>query len=177
MADQEQLTRRALIQVSLAASVASAGVQRGSAAGPSPKFFSSDEFSMLDELAELIIPADDHSPGARAAGVAAYLDSQLAESTEEERKREWHEGLKRVDTLAREMHGMHFMQASPEHRVAVLAHIAQNEKNPQTLEERFFVELKFRTADAFYSSKIGIHQEMEYKGNVLLPEFVGYELK
>ena len=39
------------------------------------------------------------------------------------------------------------------------------------------MELKFSTADAYYSSKIGIHQEMEYKGNVLLPEFVGYEVK
>jgi len=27
---------------------------------------------------------------------------------------------------------------------------------------------------AYYSSKIGIHQEMEYKGNVLLNEFVGF---
>ncbi|HVP46061.1 MAG TPA: gluconate 2-dehydrogenase subunit 3 family protein, partial [Bryobacteraceae bacterium] len=132
---------------------------------------------MLDELAEIIIPADDHSPGARAAGVAAYLDGRLAETIEEERKREWHEGLKRVDTLAREMHRVPFMQASPEQRVALLSRISRNESSPQTPEERFFVELKSRTADAYYSSKIGIHQEMEYKGNVLLPGFVGYELK
>ena len=43
-------------------------------------------------------------------------------------------------------------------------------------KSKFFVELKFSTADAYYSSKIGIHQEMEYKGNVLLQEFVGYEV-
>jgi len=177
MADGEQLTRRALIQVSLAASVAAPGVERGSAAGPALKFFSPDEFAMLDELTEIIIPTDDHSPGARAAGVAAYLDGRLAETIEEDRKREWHDGLKRVDTLAREMLGVPLMQATQEQRVAVLARMAGNEKNPQTPEEKFFVELKYRTADAYYSSKIGIHQEMEYKGNVLLPEFAGYELK
>ena len=37
--------------------------------------------------------------------------------------------------------------------------------------------LKGRTARAYYTSKVGIHQDLEYKGNVLLPEFVGYEVK
>ncbi len=59
----------------------------------------------------------------------------------------------------------------------MLSRISRNEKNPQTPEERFFVDLKYTTADGYYSSKIGIHQEMEYKGNVLLPEFVGFEVK
>lgn len=178
MADQDQMTRRELIQVTAVAAVAaSAGVQRGLAAGQPLKFFSNSEFAMLDELAERIIPTDDHSPGARAAGVATYLDGRLAESVEEESKKRWHEGLKRIDALSREMHGMPFLEATLEQRVAVLSHTAKNEKNPQTPEEQFFVELKFSTADAYYSSKIGIHQEMDYKGNVLLPEFAGYELK
>lgn len=177
MGDQDQLTRRELIQISAAAAAVAAGAQRGAAGESAPKFFSPEEFAMVDELTELIIPTDDHSPGARAAGVASYLDRRLAESIEEESKKQWHEGLKRVDALAREMHAVLFMQAKLEQRVAVLTRMSRNEKNPQTPEEQFFVELKFSTADAYYSSKIGIHQEMEYKGNVLLPEFVGYEVK
>ena len=47
----------------------------------------------------------------------------------------------------------------------------------ETPEEHFFQELKGRTARAYYTSKVGIHQDMGYKGNVLLPEFVGYEVK
>ncbi|MBZ5590866.1 MAG: gluconate 2-dehydrogenase subunit 3 family protein [Acidobacteriia bacterium] len=177
MADQEQLTRRELIQISAAAAAVAVGAQHGAEGESVEKFFSQDEFAMLDELTDLIIPTDDHSPGARAAGVAAYLDRRLAESIEDERKQQWHAGLKRVDALAREMQGVPFMKATPEQRVAVLARISRNEQSPQTPEERFFVELKFSTADAYYSSKIGIHQEMEYKGNVLLPEFVGYEVR
>lgn len=176
MADQDQLTRRELIQVTAAAVAASAGAQRG-LASERAKFFSSEEFAMVDELAELIIPTDDHSPGARAAGVAAYLDARLAESLDEESKKRWHEGLKRIDALSHEMHGKRFLDATPGERVAVLSRIAANERNPQTAEDHFFLELKFKTADAYYSSKIGIHQEMEYKGNVLLPEFAGYEVK
>ena len=177
MADQDELTRRELIQISVAAAAVAAVRQRGVAAESAPKFFSADEFTMLDELTELIIPTDDHSPGARAAAVAAYLDRTLEESVDEDRKKQWHEGLKRIDALAREMHGVPFMQGAPEQRVAVLSRIASHESEPQTPAERFFVELKYSTADAYYSSKIGIHQEMEYKGNILLPEFVGYEVK
>jgi hypothetical protein len=176
VADQQQLTRRELIQVTAAVAV-TAGVQRGLASERGPKFFSNDELAMLDELTELIIPTDDHSPGARAAGVAAYLDARLAESIEEESKKRWHEGLKRIDALSHKTHGKRFLEIAPPERIAVLSQIAANEKNPQTPEDHFFLELKFKTADAYYSSKIGIHQEMEYKGNVLLPEFAGYEVK
>jgi len=178
VADQDQLTRRELIQVTAAAAVAATvGVQRGLGGGPALKFFSSDEFALLDELTELIIPADDHSPGARAAGVATHLDARLAESIDEESKKQWLECLKRIDALSHELHGKAFLEATPDQRIAVLSHIATNEKNPQTPDEHFFLKLKFSTADAYYSSKIGIHQEMEYKGNVLLPEFAGYEVK
>lgn len=177
MANQSGLTRRELIQIGAATGMAAAGAERGLAGEFAPKVFSREEFSLLDELTELIIPADDHSPGARAAGVAAYLDGRLAESIVEGERDDWRAGLKRIDALARELYGTSFMQAAREQRVAVLSRIARNEKNPQTSDERFFVKLKFSTANAYYSSKIGIHQEMEYQGNVLLPEFVGYEVK
>jgi hypothetical protein len=177
MAEQSHLTRRELIRIGAGAAVAVGGVERGFAGERALKFFTPEEFAMVDELSELIIPTDDHSPGARAAGVAAYLDGRLAESIDEENKNQWHDGLQRVDGLAREIHRMPFMQATPEQRVAVLSSISRNEKDPQTPEEKFFVELKYSTANAYYSSKIGIHQDMEYTGNVLLPEFVGYQVK
>jgi hypothetical protein len=177
MDDQDNLTRRELIQLTAAAAVAGTTVPSGLASEPTPKFFSKDEFAMVDELSELIIPTDEHSPGARAAQVAVYIDGRLAESFEDEPRRRWREGLARINSLSGEIHGRPFMQASPEQRVALLTRIAKNEEKPATPEEHFFQELKGRTARAYYTSKTGIHQEMEYKGNVLLPEFVGYEVK
>ena len=56
------------------------------------------------------------------------------------------------------------------------ARISKNEMEPKTPEERFFREIKGRTVHAYYSSKIGIHQEMEYKGNVPIKEFVGIDV-
>ncbi|HUE00391.1 MAG TPA: gluconate 2-dehydrogenase subunit 3 family protein [Bryobacteraceae bacterium] len=168
------INRRDLIRIGAGAVIAAPAAFAVTGA---PKFFTSSEFAMLDELTELIIPADDHSPGARAAQVAAYIDTSVAEAFEPKVRDDWRDGLKLVDELSRKMHDHAFMEASPGERVAVLTRMAKNERNPKNREEVFFHELKYATAQAYYTSKIGIHQEMEYKGNVMLPEFVGYEVK
>jgi gluconate 2-dehydrogenase subunit 3-like protein len=175
MADGNNLTRRELIQITAVSAVAASAPSLG--ADQATKFFTADEFAMVDELTELIIPTDDHSPGARAAQVAAYIDARLAEAFEEGPRQRWREGLKRIDAVAQEMHGRPFLQASNVQRVTLLERISRNEKTPKTPEEHFFNELKGRTVHAYYTSKIGIHQEMEYKGNVYLEQFVGYEVK
>jgi Gluconate 2-dehydrogenase subunit 3 len=139
-------------------------------------FFTPDEFAMVDELSELIIPTDEHSPGARAAKVAEYIDGRLADSFGDEPKLQWREGLKLVDQVSAEMNGRPFMQASQDQRVAVLTRMARSESNPEKPEEKFFAELKSRVARAYYTSKIGIHDELEYKGNTYLREFAGIDV-
>jgi hypothetical protein len=134
--------------------------------------------ALLDELDEMIIPQDEHSGGARAAGVAAYIDGRLAEYDPAipdllEERTKWKAGLTMVDALAREVSGTRFLEASPAQRIAVLQKLAAGEEDPKTDGERFFVELKHWTAFGYYTSRIGIHDEMEYKGNTLLAEFSG----
>jgi glucoside 3-dehydrogenase (cytochrome c) hitch-hiker subunit len=142
------------------------------------RFFDAAEMALLDELTETIIPQDEHSGGARAAGVVAYIDGRLAEydpgipDLREEREK-WKAGLAMVDALAREVSGTRFLETSPVQRIAVLQKLAAGEENPKTDGERFFVELKGWTTFGYYTSRIGIHDEMEYKGNSLLTEFSG----
>jgi hypothetical protein len=138
-------------------------------------YLSSAELAMVDELSELIIPTDAHSPGAKAAGVAAYLDRSLAEAFEDSVRTTWREGLRRIDELSQRVHGKAFMAASAGERVAVLTQIARNETKPEQPEEEFFVELKSRVAWAYYTSEIGIKQELEYKGNTFQAAFAGYD--
>jgi hypothetical protein len=140
------------------------------------RFFAPPEFAVVNELTELIIPADDHSPGARAAGVAAYIDARLAESLDAQHQDLWRKGVQLVNQASLQMHGKAFLESSPAERTAVVQRMAQNEEEPKSPEEMFFTELKRATVHAYYTSKIGIHQEMEYKGNVLLNQFVGTEL-
>ena len=74
------LTRRELIKLGAAAAIAASIGSEPAASQSSRAFFTSDELALVDELSELIIPTDGHSPGARTAGVAAYIDARLAEA-------------------------------------------------------------------------------------------------
>lgn len=175
------MERRDVIKLGAAATLsASLGIGDALAQSPgstptAPAFFTPEEFALVDELSEMIIPADEHSPGARAANVAAYIDARLAEAWEEPDKVTWREGLKLVDGLCRDASGKAFVQASPDERVAVLTRMAQNEARPQAPAEVFFAELKGRVVHAYYTSKIGMKDDMEYRGNGFLMEFVGFD--
>ena len=174
------LSRRDVIKlgaaVTLSATLGAGDALASQEAIPAPAFFTPAELALVDELSEMIVPADDHSPGARAARVAAYIDSRLAEAFDPQEKTAWRNGLKLVDDLSRQATGKPFLQSSPDERLAVLSLIAQNEGKPQKPEEEFFSELKQRVIRAYYTSEIGIKQEMEYKGNTYLADFVGVDV-
>ena len=137
------------------------------------RFFTPAQHAFVDELAETIIPADDHSGGAKAAKVADYIDQALAESFDDAQKALWRDGLRLVDFMSRHYNGKSFVEATPEDRVAVLTVLSNNDHMTDLPEVRFFVELKRLTVRAYYTSKIGIHDELEYKGNRINQEFVG----
>src|SRR6266446_5318274 len=85
----------------------------------------------------------------------------------------WREGLRLVDLMSRHYNGKSFVDASPEDRVAVLTVLSDHDQMTDLPEVRFFLELKRLTVRGYYTSKIGIHDELEYKGNRILQEFVG----
>jgi hypothetical protein len=144
--------------------------------GVAPRFLTPAEFALLDELTEMIIPTDDVSPGAHAAGVATYIDGRLAEALDADWQAQWRAGLAGVDGLSRDLVGTTFLAATPRQRVAVLTRMAANEASPQTGPEKFFQELKHWTVRSYYTSSIGIHQDQAYKGNVYQTgEYAGYD--
>ena len=196
------LSRRDVLKLT-AAAAASPLLPEGAAkaAAPAPaavpsagRFFGAPEMALLDELVERIIPADAHSGGARAAGVAAYIDGRLAEydpaipvlAADRER---WKAGLRAVDAFARETGGKGFLDSTVPERTAVLERLAvgvgelpteQPEERrqpavekPETVGQRFFEELKAWTVRGYYTSRVGLHDDLQYKGNKAIVEFVG----
>lgn len=137
-----------------------------------PRFFTPAQHRTVDTLAELIIPADDRSPGARAAGVADYLDFVLSEAPADA-KQIWIDGLAALDEASTAQSGVPFADADPGRQAELLAGIARNEFSPSTPLETFFRHAKEATIHGYYTSEIGIHQELKYKGNQFLAEFVG----
>lgn len=137
------------------------------------RFFTPAQRTLVEELSETIIPADSHSGGAKAAKVVDYIEQELRESTDDNRKSTWQEGLRLVDLMSRHYHGKSFVDSSSEERIAVLTVLSDNDQMTDLPEVRFFRELKHLTVRGYYTSKIGIHDELEYKGNRLLLEFAG----
>jgi hypothetical protein len=116
-------------------------------------FFTADEQSMLERLMELIIPSDDHSPGAKAARVPAFADLMIATGSDRT-KTAWRAGLAALRTAEKD-----------QPLEAVLAQAASEEDAPKSELGRFFVELKRMTVDGYYTSTVGIHDDMGYVGN------------
>lgn len=171
------LSRREMIEAT-AAVLATPWLKAMAAPPDSLRFLTPVEYALLDELTEMIIPADEQSPGARAAGVAGYIDDRLAESLEPDWRAQWRSGLQAVDRLSRELNGKPFLEAAAGQRMTVLTRMAANEANPQAPLDRFFRELKEWTVRGYYTSKIGIHDDQEYQGNVYQRgEYAGFDAK
>ena len=142
-------------------------------AKPATRFFTPAQHALVDDLSETIIPADSHSGGAKAAKVADYIEQVLRESFNESQKALWREGLRLVDVMSQHYNGKTFVNATPEGKIAVVKVLSDNDHMTDLPEVRFFVELKRLTVRGYYTSKIGIHDELDYKGNRILQEYVG----
>jgi hypothetical protein len=137
------------------------------------RFFTPGQHTLIEELSETIIPADSHSGGAKAAKVADFIEQTLGESTDDQQKAIWREGLRLMESMSQHYNGKSFVNASTEEKIAVLKVLSDNEQLTELPEVQFFRELKRLTVHGYYTSKIGIHDELEYKGNRVLMEYVG----
>ena len=144
-------------------------------AAPGRKFFSASEFATLDEMAEAIIPADANSGGAKAAKVAEYIDARLGESLDLELRQSWRDDLAEINRLANGQFGKAFVAANAAERNRLLERLSRNERNPKEAGEHAFATIKWQVSFVYYKTKIGIHDELQYQGNVLLDEFLGLD--
>jgi hypothetical protein len=122
-----------------------------------PQFFSADEHRALDRLTEMILPTTDHSPGASAARVADFIDLVVANSGADVKAR-WKAGLAAF---------------AGTDLAALLDRAASEEKSPVSAAGRFFVELKRLTIRAYYTSEIGLQNELGYTGPEAMHSFPG----
>lgn len=144
-------------------------------AAPAPglKFFSKSEFALLDEIAETIVPADEVSGGARAAKVAEYLDARVAESIDPAFKLGWRQDLAEIERMAVQITGRPFLAQTPAQRARFMDRISRNEAKPKENVEFSFHTIKWQVTFTYYKTRIGIHDDLKYQGNVIIDEFVG----
>ena len=152
--------------------LARATLAPGAAVSFQPKFFTQAENELVTIISEPDHPTDEKSPGAKEARVNEFIDLMISEAEGDERAL-WRDGLQAVNRESGRRFGKNFVEASEDQQINLLEAMSQNEKNPQNLRERFFGQIKRRTIEGYYTSEIGIHQDLEYKGNAVMLEFEG----
>jgi gluconate 2-dehydrogenase gamma chain len=156
-----------------------------------PLFFTQDQFRFVDHLTEMIIPADD-TPGAKAAGVAEFIDFMLANrvpvanhedsrSVEETLRRGTAEqvgfvgGLEWLNARSKSEYQRAFLDIAAAQQAALLEELAYKSKyTPNTERGReFFRLLRHYTVVGYYTSKIGL-ETLGYPGlRSAWPKFPG----
>ncbi len=152
---------------------------------------SKSQYALLDVMSEHIIPETD-TPGARTAGVPAYMDAMLTNFYDAERKQAFLDGLQGVDAWAETKYGKGFQDCSHDQQLALLntldraAFMDEEEKSDDekaahaepAVEEgkAFFSRLKELTVSGFYTSEVGATQELslnpmgDYRGDIPFDE-------
>jgi Gluconate 2-dehydrogenase subunit 3 len=141
-------------------------------APPALKFLTPAQYATVDRFVEVLIPADEHSPGASDARVADYIDLLLSES-DAQTQGEWTTGVAALDEESRRRFQSAFDRLAPAQATTLVTEISRSEQAASTILERFFAMTKDAAIRGYYTSEIGIHKELTYKGNKFLREFVG----
>jgi hypothetical protein len=137
-----------------------------------PRFFSDAQYRTIDRLTDTVIPSDDQSPGAHAAGVRYYIDTVL-HYADAGTQQKWQSGLAAVDETARASFNKAFGECTIQEQEHIVAVMARNEKNPSTELELFFGLLKHVTVEAYSVSQVGMTRYFGYRGNTAIKEFPG----
>jgi gluconate 2-dehydrogenase gamma chain len=129
-----------------------------------PKLFNAHDYATLRRLAELIIPADDVSGSAVEAGAPQFID--LIASNNQDIGLRLGGGLAWLDRQTEAKHGKGFVDCTPAQQTEMLDRIAFREKAGPEMGPgvEFFRWMRRLTADAFYTSPIGI-KDVGYVGN------------
>lgn len=98
----------------------------GTAAGAMEPFTEA-EIALMDEIADTILP-ETSTPGAKAAGVGPFMALMVTDTYRRPEQQAFREGLRRVDEECQEMHGVDFMQATPEQRLTLLEQLDREQK-------------------------------------------------
>ena len=138
------------------------------------RFFTAAEMATVTLLADMVLPADEHSGSASEAGVPEFIDFMMVDTRDAALPGRVRGGLAWLDAETRRRHQRSFVEASEEERAALLDDIAWPARAPQELSHgvAFFSLFRDLVASGFWSSEMGI-QDIGYMGNTAVVEWRG----
>ena len=138
--------------------------------------FSKDDFTLLEAVAETIMPRTD-TPGAKDAGIAAFMVGMVTDCYDSAQQAIFMKGLQQIDSRSRERFGNNFVALKTDQQLDLLNEIdtqakAQNERQMKQLmaavagekpePAHYFTLIKQLTLFSFFSSKAGATQVLRH---------------
>jgi len=140
------------------------------APGWTPRVLTPHQNATVTELAELIIPRTD-TAGARDARVNEFIDTVLDDAAPAERDA-FLQGLDWMDRRSSEAFGADFIDAAPVEQTALLTILSSPDNTSLADREgvAFFEAVKRLTVTGYYTSEVGMREELGDDGTLHFAE-------
>jgi gluconate 2-dehydrogenase gamma chain len=175
---REAIQRASLVLGYAITGPALAAVLNGCKATPGlsyqPVFFTPEQAQLIETVAEIIIPKTD-TPGAKDAGVPAFIDILVKDVYNKENQENFIQGLEAFNKEANTNYGADFIHCSTEEQAAYFKqqHDLANAKTGEGgstgwwnagsgVEMPFIMKLKELTLLGFFTSEAGATQVLQY---------------
>ncbi|MFT4031284.1 MAG: gluconate 2-dehydrogenase subunit 3 family protein [Siphonobacter sp.] len=122
--------------------------------------------ALLAEIADVIIPTTPDSPGAKAAGVAPFINTLVTDCYPKEYQTRLLSGLARVDRETKAVYGKSFAEASNDQKTSILKLEEANayaDRKAGSKEQSFWFIVKELTLFGYFTSEIGATQALSYE--------------
>jgi hypothetical protein len=146
---------------------------RKAAAAWKPKVLTPAQNAAVIALSEAIIPQTD-TAGAKAAKVNEFIDGALAGASPANREK-FVAGLAWIDARATKAFGKPFAATTADQQTQLLTAISTPDAlaGSDRAGAEFFSAIKAMTITGYYTSEIGMREELGDNGQMFFPEFKG----
>lgn len=127
--------------------------------------FSSDQEALIAEIADVIIPTTD-SPGAKAAGVAPFINTIVSDCYPKDYQDRFKAGLEKVERECKAAYGKSFVQANNDQRTVILKIEESNayaDRKAGAKDAPFWFMIRELTVAGYFTSEAGCTQALSYE--------------
>ena len=124
------------------------------------KILSVDDQSLIEEIADTLLPTNPSSPGAKAAGAGAAINLLLTDCYEPDQQQRVVNGLNEFRRMCRKRCGDNFASLPQKEREQVLREIDAEAQKAGTTH--YFGLVRELSLQAYFSSEIGMTKALRY---------------
>jgi hypothetical protein len=130
------------------------------------RLFTATDVALLDEIADTILP-DTKTPGAKAAGVGAFIALMVEDTYDPGEQRIFLDGLETLEHESQKQNGAGFIATSPAQRRMLLERLDREAidymRQPGANDRpHYFRLIKELTLLGYFTSEVGYTQAMRY---------------